>query len=243
MYRNKKAVCGASMTLSRKTSRKIMVLVLLIGLTFPVFAQNNQTAKSVLEGMWIDANGPGFSTLLNSGDEMSRFRSMMGELGSARTAYTWVFQGNNCRYLPIVFQGLSPATGEDILNGTFVVDIANKRFTVTDRFGDKYIFQYIVDTIKTSQPDKTLKRLQIKANNGVISTFYAYEERKTSSAPTSPPASPSRPGMGTTRDPEFQRQWEEANKDIHNPVLPPGLVLPSGETVEERTRSGQVSGK
>jgi hypothetical protein len=218
-------------------NKNVVLVAVLMVLVLPIFAQS----PTILEGMWMDANGPGFSTLLNKGDELSQFRSMMGELGSARTAYTWVFQGNSCRYLPIVFTGMSPATGEDILNGTFVIDTANKRFTVTDRFGDKYTFQYILDTINTSQPGKTLKRLQIKANNGKITTYYAYLEERTSSAPPAP----SRPGMGTTRDPEFQREYEEAKEryDSQRQGLPPNLPLPGGQTVEERARSGQVYGK
>lgn len=53
---------------------------------------------------------------------------------------------------------------------------------------------------------------------------------------------PAPPRMGTTRDAEYQRQWEEAY-DRAPPVLPSNLVLPSGETVEERVRSGRVYGK
>jgi len=50
------------------------------------------------------------------------------------------------------------------------------------------------------------------------------------------------PGEGTTRSHKFQQEWEEAY-DRAPPVLPSGLVLPGGETVEERVRSGRVYGK
>jgi len=48
--------------------------------------------------------------------------------------------------------------------------------------------------------------------------------------------------MGTTRDYEFQREYEEAVReyDLTHPSLPPGLVLPSGETIQERIDSGKV---
>jgi hypothetical protein len=51
--------------------------------------------------------------------------------------------------------------------------------------------------------------------------------------------------MGTTRDPEFQREYEEAVKHYDQQMrgLPPNLVLPSGETVEERFQFGRVTGK
>jgi hypothetical protein len=51
--------------------------------------------------------------------------------------------------------------------------------------------------------------------------------------------------MGTTRDPEFQREYQEAVTRYDNQMrgLPPGLVLPSGETVQERVDSGRVYGK
>ena len=184
--------------------------------------------------MWMDANGLGFGTLLSVGNELSQFSSMMGELGSTRTSLTWVFEGNCAKYLPVIVRGMIPSTGEPILEGTFVIDTANKRFTVTDGFGDKYTFQYIVDTINTSQQDRRLKRLQLKDRGGKVTTFYSYlDEEKTSSAP----AAPANPGMGTTRDPEFQREWEKAYNRAP-PVIPPGLVLPGGQTVEERARSG-----
>ena len=58
-------------------------------------------------------------------------------------------------------------------------------------------------------------------------------------------SSSKRPGMGTTRDPEFQREYEETVRRYDQQMrgLPSNLVLPSGETVEERVRSGQVYGK
>ena len=49
-----------------------------------------------------------------------------------------------------------------------------------------------------------------------------------------------RTGVGTTRDPEFQRQHEEANANRTRPVLPPGLVLPDGRTAEEHIRSSNT---
>ena len=162
---------------------------------------------------------------------------MMGELGSTRTSLTWVFEGNRAKFLPVIVRGMIPSTGEPILEGTFMIDTANKRFTVTDGFGDKYTFQYIVDTINTSQQGRRLKRLQLKDRGGKVTTFYSYlDEEKTSSAP----AAPANPGMGTTRDPQFQRDYEDAvaDYDLTHPSLPPGLVLPGGQTVEERARSG-----
>ena len=53
---------------------------------------------------------------------------------------------------------------------------------------------------------------------------------------------PAPSSMGTTRSAQYQREWEEAY-DRAPPTLPSGLVLPSGETVEERIRSGRVYGK
>jgi len=51
--------------------------------------------------------------------------------------------------------------------------------------------------------------------------------------------------MGTTRDHEFQREYEEAVReyDLTHPSLPPGLVLPSGETIQAHIDSGRVYGK
>jgi SH3-like domain-containing protein len=80
----------------------------------------------------------------------------------------------------------------------------------------------------------------------VNSSFLINEKAPAPTSSTETTRTPvARPGMGTTRDPEFQRAYEEAvaNYDVTHPVLPPGLVLPSGETVEERIRSGKVSGK
>jgi SH3-like domain-containing protein len=106
---------------------------------------------------------------------------------------------------------------------------------------------------------------RIKYGNieGYVNSDYLIEE-KTPSAPTS--SSTSRqpdttrseqmvekiirissepPRMGTTRDPEFQREYQEAVTRYDNQMrgLPPGLVLPSGETVQERVDSGRVYGK
>ena len=49
----------------------------------------------------------------------------------------------------------------------------------------------------------------------------------------------------TTRDPEFQRAYEEvvADYDVTHPILPPGLVLPDGRTVQEHFDSEPVSGR
>jgi len=49
-------------------------------------------------------------------------------------------------------------------------------------------------------------------------------------------------GMGTTRSWQYQREWEEAY-ELAPPVIPSNLRLPSGETVEERVRSGNIHGK
>ena len=50
---------------------------------------------------------------------------------------------------------------------------------------------------------------------------------------------------GTTRDPQFQREYEEAVReyDRNKMTLPPNLVLPSGETVQERVESGNIRGR
>jgi len=49
---------------------------------------------------------------------------------------------------------------------------------------------------------------------------------------------------GTTRDPQFQKEYEEAlGNNPHIMVLPNNLVLPNGETVQERVESGNISGK
>jgi tetratricopeptide (TPR) repeat protein len=50
---------------------------------------------------------------------------------------------------------------------------------------------------------------------------------------------------GTTRDPQFQREYEDAVReyDRNMMTLPPNLVLPSGETVQERVESGNIRGK
>jgi uncharacterized protein YraI len=49
------------------------------------------------------------------------------------------------------------------------------------------------------------------------------------------------PRLGTTRDPEFQRVYEEASAEANRyRGVPPGLVLPTGETVAERLESGTV---
>jgi hypothetical protein len=45
--------------------------------------------------------------------------------------------------------------------------------------------------------------------------------------------------MGTTRSREFQDAWEEAY-DKAPPVIPSGLVLPNGMTVQEFIDSGQT---
>ncbi|MDR0464188.1 MAG: leucine-rich repeat domain-containing protein [Treponema sp.] len=47
---------------------------------------------------------------------------------------------------------------------------------------------------------------------------------------------------GTTRSDSFQREHTEAYGQ-HEQILPNGLVLPSGETVRERTESGNIGGK
>jgi len=49
---------------------------------------------------------------------------------------------------------------------------------------------------------------------------------------------------GTTRDPEFQRAYEEAIESYLPPgVLPPNLPLPNGQTLIESAESGNVRGK
>ena len=49
---------------------------------------------------------------------------------------------------------------------------------------------------------------------------------------------------GTTRDPEFQRAYEEAIENYLPPgVLPPNLPLPNGQTLIENVESGNVRGK
>jgi len=50
------------------------------------------------------------------------------------------------------------------------------------------------------------------------------------------------PGHGTTRSWQYQREWEEAY-ELAPPIIPGNLVLPSGETIEERVRSGNIYGK
>ena len=49
-------------------------------------------------------------------------------------------------------------------------------------------------------------------------------------------------GMGTTRSWQYQREWEEAY-ELAPPLIPSNLILPSGETIEERVRSGKIHGK
>jgi hypothetical protein len=51
--------------------------------------------------------------------------------------------------------------------------------------------------------------------------------------------------MKTTRDPEFQQEYQESVQEYDRKMqgLPPGLVLPSGKTVQETIDSGTVSGK
>jgi hypothetical protein len=60
-----------------------------------------------------------------------------------------------------------------------------------------------------------------------------------------PPSSRTTPEEGTTRDPSFQREYEEAVReyDQRMQVLPPNLILPGGQTVRERIESGNVGGK
>ena len=88
---------------------------------------------------------------------------------------------------------------------------------------------------------------KIRAGNieGYVNSEYLINEEQAS--PTSNSLFPSlptvtEPGMGTTRSAQYQREWEEAY-DRAPPVIPSGLVLPSGETVEERVQSGRVYGK
>ena len=50
------------------------------------------------------------------------------------------------------------------------------------------------------------------------------------------------PGYGTTRSWQYQREWEEAY-ELAPPLIPSNLILPSGETIEERVRSGNIHGK
>ena len=50
------------------------------------------------------------------------------------------------------------------------------------------------------------------------------------------------PGYGTTRSWQYQREWEEAY-ELAPPIIPGNLVLPSGETVDERVRSGKIHGR
>ena len=84
---------------------------------------------------------------------------------------------------------------------------------------------------------------KIRAGNieGYVNSSYLIEENAPS-APVSFLPTVTEPGMGTTRSAQYQREWEEAY-DRAPPVLPSGLVLPSGETVEERVQSGRVYGK
>jgi uncharacterized protein YraI len=88
---------------------------------------------------------------------------------------------------------------------------------------------------------------RIKSGNieGYVNSAYLINEDKAPPAPVSQlPVRPTatEPGMGTTRSAQYQREWEEAY-DRAPPTLPSGLVLPSGETVEERVQSGRVYGK
>lgn len=65
-------------------------------------------------------------------------------------------------------------------------------------------------------------------------------ERIAASAPASPTIV--EPKYGTTRSHKYQREWDEAY-DKAPPMIPSGLVLPGGQTVEERVRSGKIYGK
>jgi len=56
---------------------------------------------------------------------------------------------------------------------------------------------------------------------------------------TSETKKPIETGMGTTRSYKFQKEWEDAY-DKAPPVIPSGLVLPNGMTVQEFIDSGQT---
>jgi len=86
-------------------------------------------------------------------------------------------------------------------------------------------------------------RIRYENIEGFVNSQFLIEE-KTLSAPTSSlaPAIINEPGMGTTRSATYQREWEEAYERAP-PVIPSGLVLPGGQTVEERVSSGRVYGK
>jgi len=195
-------------------------------LTFNIYGQ------TVLDGMWVYADD-----FNNRSDIISNIRIL-------------VFNGNSFLDTTALIGGKYIALNKNTPDsGTFRVDVPNKRVILTDPFGASTSLQYVINTVSAT------KYLQLKTANGSILTYYAYtpvaifnSERELMMVLFKEAADDLNrvnrgAGTRTTRDPEFQRQWEEANKDIHNPVLPPNLVLPGGETVEERARSGQVSGK
>jgi len=64
--------------------------------------------------------------------------------------------------------------------------------------------------------------------------------RAVATAPVSPTIVET--GYGTTRSWQYQREWEEAY-ELAPPLIPSNLILPSGETVEERVRSGNIHGR
>jgi hypothetical protein len=130
-----------------------------------VYGQNNQTSKTILEGGWMDSNGPGFKTLLTPpGNDWAQFENMLKDMGTTRRGYAWEFKGNRYSYMTFTMSGVSSATREILSEGTFVINTANKRLT----------YQYVVDTITTSDPDTTLKRLQLKASTGEVYAYYSY---------------------------------------------------------------------
>jgi SH3-like domain-containing protein len=88
---------------------------------------------------------------------------------------------------------------------------------------------------------------RIRSGNieGYVNSQYLINEEKAPSAPVSLLSLPKPVRLGTTRDADFQRDYEEAVReyDARMRGVPSGLILPGGMTVEEAVSSGRVSGK
>ena len=149
----------------------ISIAILLVLIITPALQAQTQT---ILEGQWTDRYD--FAMFLHNPrrpDQPTRFSA-------------WEFNGNRVWHGNLMPIFLVFTRVDTFLEGTFTIDEANRRFTVTNAFGDRAIYQYVLETQQSG-----IRRLQIRDSSGRISIFFAPPVRSAATErPAQPPANP-----------------------------------------------------
>lgn len=156
--------------------------------------------------------------------------------------------GNTKQILPLRTQTPSTQTRYMLVNS----DALNVRRGPS---ADHGIVSQLKKNTRVQILDSSGQWWRIKSGNieGYVNSSFLINETKLPSASSTSLIQSSstlmqqEPGYGTTRSHSYQRTWEEAsqkaNEAYNRNNLPPGLILPNGQTVKEFANSGKVYGK